>query len=422
MESFFSRHRNLIVLLAALLAQIIGLAVQVRRPSRSSTATAQQRATEMAPRDRGGVMLLRLWAADLVTPPERLFHAVNQGAFGLWSGYLDLVHLHEQNAQMQQTIDRLRLEQAMMQEDLRQAVRLQALLHFQQSYPQKTVAAQVIGTSGNLQSHLLFLDKGSADGLRTDMAVITADGIVGKVRDVFPHTAQVLMINDVTSGAGVVLEKTRIRGILRGSADGQTEVVGVLADSRIQPGEKVLTAGGDQIFPRGLPVGTVERVVRDPDRSAFIDIILKPAADLDRLDEVLVLTDLQSELSPAIESDLKQSEAEQGQAAAAELAREQARRKAAEEMAERLPGLSGPAAGAVAGVAATGAATSTTTGAANGSPAATAPPAPKPIPTLHPDRFSPGHDAGSGAASPVPDNGSAPANAPAQKPQNRRLP
>ena len=333
MESFFSRHRNLIVLLAALLAQIIGLAVQVRRPTRSSATTAQQRALEMAPRDRGGVMLLRLWAADLVTPPERLFHAVDQGAVGFWLGYLDLVHLREQNARMQQTIDRLRLEQAMMQEDVRQAVRLQALLHFQQSYPQKTVAAQVIGTSGNLQSHLLFLDKGSADGLRTDMAVITADGIVGKVRDVFPHTAQVLMINDGTSGAGVVLEKTRIRGILRGNADGQTEVVGVLADSRIQPGEKVLTAGGDQIFPRGLPVGTVERVVRDPDRSAFIDIILKPAAELDRLDEVLVLTDLQLELSPAIESDLKQSEAEQGQAAAAELAREQARRKAAEEMA-----------------------------------------------------------------------------------------
>ena len=91
------------------------------------------------------------------------------------------------------------------------------------------------------------------------MAVITADGIVGKVREVFPHSAQVLVINDQTSGAGVILETTRIRGILRGNAAGQLEIVGILADERIKPGEKVLTAGGDLIFPRGLPVGVVRK-------------------------------------------------------------------------------------------------------------------------------------------------------------------
>ncbi len=96
------------------------------------------------------------------------------------------------------------------------------------------------------------------------MAVITPDGIVGKVRDVFPHTAQVLAINDQTSGAGVILKTTRIRGILRGNAAGQPEIVGILADQRIKPGEKVLTAGGDLIFPRGLPVGAVERWCATP--------------------------------------------------------------------------------------------------------------------------------------------------------------
>ena len=129
------------------------------------------------------------------------------------------------------------------------------------------------------------------------MAVITADGIVGKVRDVFPHTAQVLAINDQTSGAGVILETTRIRGILSGNAAGQLEIVGILADQRIKPGEKVLTAGGDLIFPRGLPVGVVEKVVRDPDRDAFIDVIVKPAAHLDRLDEVLVITSTEPRFS-----------------------------------------------------------------------------------------------------------------------------
>ena len=72
---------------------------------------------------------------------------------------------------------------------------------------------------------------------------------MGKVREVFPHSAQVLAINDQTSGAGVILETTRIRGILRGDAAGQPQIVGILADQRIQPGERVLTAGGDLIFP-----------------------------------------------------------------------------------------------------------------------------------------------------------------------------
>ena len=168
--------------------------------------------------------------------------------------------------------------------------RLQALQNFQERYIYKTVVAQAIGSSGSDQSRVFTIDKGSNFGLKPDMAVITPDGIVGKVREVFPATAQVLAINDQSSGAGVILETTRIRGILRGNAIGQPQIVNILADQRIQPGERVLTAGGDLIFPRGLPVGIVDKVVRDPDRDAFIDVIVKPAAHLDRLDEVLVIT------------------------------------------------------------------------------------------------------------------------------------
>jgi rod shape-determining protein MreC len=170
------------------------------------------------------------------------------------------------------------------------------------------------------------------------MAVITGDGIVGKVREVFPRTAQVLLVNDQTSGAGVILETTRTRGILRGNAAGQLQIIGILADQRIQPGEKVLTAGGDQIFPRGLPVGVVEKVVRDPERDAFIDIIVKPAAHLDRLDEVVVITSTTPKLSPEQQQDLATSEALKGPEV--ELAKEQ--KKAAEIMAERLPTLIDP--------------------------------------------------------------------------------
>jgi rod shape-determining protein MreC len=148
----------------------------------------------------------------------------------------------------------------------------------------------------------------------------------------------VLAINDQTSGAGVILETTRIRGILRGNAAGQPQIVGILADNRIQPGEKVLTSGGDMIFPRGLPVGVVEKVVRDPERDSFIEVIVKPSARLDRLDEVLVITDSEPRFSPEQQQDLAASEALKGPEAAAIAAQ----KKATEEMAARLPGLTDP--------------------------------------------------------------------------------
>ncbi len=164
------------------------------------------------------------------------------------------------------------------------AVEFPAEVHLQDG------SAQIIGTSGSDQSRVFTLDKGKNDGLTRDMARDHRRWHRGQGARSVSASAQVLAINDQTSGAGVILETTRIRGILRGNAQGQPQIVGILKDQRIKPGEKVLTAGGDQIFPRGLPVGVVEKVVDDPDRDGFINVIVKPAAHLDRLDEVLVIT------------------------------------------------------------------------------------------------------------------------------------
>ncbi len=370
MESFFTRYRNLLVLLVVLLAQIIGLAVQVRR-------TDSGRNT-LDPHDATGVRLIRLWADAIVTPPELIFHATKLGMAGLWQNYIDLRHIREQNQDLQKTVDRLRLEQASLLEDARQGERLQALLDFQQKYIYKTQAAQAIGSSGSDSSRVFYIDKGWKDGVVPDMAVITPDGIVGKVRESGDHTAQVLAINDQTSGAGVILETTRIRGILRGDSAGHPQIVGILADQRIQPGEKVLTAGGDLVFPRGLPVGEVVRVIPDPDRDSFIDVIVKPAAHIDRLDEVLVITSTEPRFSAEQQQDMATSEVLKGAQVAA--IREQ--QKASQVMAERLPGLADPNAPAPGNL------TPRQDQAAH--PEATTPAAPKLLHPLRPDRYTPG--------------------------------
>ncbi len=400
MESFFARYRNLVVLLIVLLAQIIGLAMQVRHTDSGRNLVDAK--------DAAGVRLLRLWADAVVSPPERLFHGSKMVVVGVWDNYIALRHTREQNQELQKTVDRLRLEQAALLEDARQGQRLQALEDFQQKYIYKTLAAQAIGSSGSDQSRVFTIDKGANYKLERDMAVITADGIVGKVREVFPRSAQVLAINDQSSGAGVILETTRTRGILRGSATGKPQIVGILADQRIQPGEKVLTAGGDQIFPRGLPVGVVEKVVPDPERDSFIDVIVKPAAHLDRLDEVLVITSTEPRFSPDQQQDLATSEAMKGVEAAA--IKEQ--QKASQIMAERLPGLTDPNAPAPNPAAAS------TPGAAT-KPGQTAtpapPPAPKLLPPKHPDRYTQGP-----ATTPLPEDTSAPDSQPAATPEPKQ--
>jgi rod shape-determining protein MreC len=202
--------------------------------------------------------------------------------------------VRQENRDLKAEIERLRIEQVRLSEDANQARRLQTLLGFKEQFVSQTLAAQVIGSSGSEQSRSIYIDKGWRDGIRPDMAVITADGVVGKVLRVFGQrrveasTSEVLLINDQSSGVGAILEKSRLQGILRGSAAGEVVLEKVMADEQVQPGDRVLTSGGDQIFPKGLPVGTVVKSI--PGSDLFLNIKVKPSANLSKLEEVLVIT------------------------------------------------------------------------------------------------------------------------------------
>ena len=297
MESFFSRYKNGIVLITVLLLQTIGLAMQVQRAPKPGEPDSKQ------------VRLLRVWATAIVVPVAKTTHFFSGGIRGGWSNYVALWHVRQQNEDLRRQLADIRLQQAAQVEDILEGRRLQALVAFREHYISSTVAAQVIGTSGTDQSHMLLIDKGADAGLKPDMPVITPDGIVGKLRDVFPHSAQLLLISDQTSGAGVILESTRIRAILKGTPSGRIQIGNLTADSRIQPGEKVLTSGGDQVYPRGLPVGTVESIAPDPDHQPYTAIRITPAAKLTQLEEVLVITGMQAELPAQVAADLKLAEA-----------------------------------------------------------------------------------------------------------------
>jgi rod shape-determining protein MreC len=358
---FITRFKNALFLIAVLLIQAIALAMQVPAPVTPGRS------------DGAKVRLIRMWATATVTPLERAAHGIGWGIHHGWSDYIDLRHVRQQNKDLQQQLTRMRIDQAAIAEDALQGRRLQALLAFREKYVGSTVAAQVIGASGSDLSHVLTIDKGSRDGLKPDMAVITSDGIVGKLREVFPTTSYVLEINDQSSGAGVILASTRSRAILRGTVSGRAQIGNLTADSRIKPGEQVLTSGGDQVYPRGLPVGTIESIAPDPNNQPYTSIVVRPAVDLNRVEEVLVITGTQPDLSPAAQQDLAAAEAQH----------------AADMSAERLPSIHDDTPGASSPNGATPATPATPT--APNTPPVVA--IPRPLPTLHPDRFSSGSTA-----------------------------
>jgi len=271
MESVLGRYRNLIVLVGVLFIQVLGLAVQVRR----STDTDSSR-------------LIRVWAVTAISPFEKVLVWVQTSTGNLWHNYFYLRGVRAENRELKQQIEQMRIEQVRMSQDADQARRLQALLAFKEQFISQTKAAQVIGSSGSEQSRSIYIDKGENAGIKPDMAVITADGVVGKVLHVYRSTSLVLLINDQSSGVGAILEKSRLQGILRGTASGEIGMEKVMSDEQVAAGEVVLTSGGDRIFPKGLPLGRVTRVA--PGSDLFLNIEVKPAANLSKLEEVLVVT------------------------------------------------------------------------------------------------------------------------------------
>jgi len=323
MESVLGRYRNLIILVGVLFLQVLGLAVQVKRSS-----------------DAENTRLIRIWAVDLITPFERGLVWVQSESSNLWRDHFYLRGVRAENRQLKEQIKQMRLEQVRLSEDAAQANRLQSLLAFKEQYIAKTVAAQVIGSSGSDLSRSIYIDKGTNDGIAPDMAVITAGGIVGKVLRSYPSTSLVLLINDQSSGAGAFLERSRLQGVLRGTPNGELILERVMSDETVAPGETVLSSGGDQIFPKGLLVGKVTAV--SPGKEMFLRIKVKPAADLSRLEEVLVVTEREERQPPVAEN---------------------VHVRAADILAQRLPSVPDKPKGAAGTAPAAAAATGTTRGA-----------------------------------------------------------
>src|ERR1700690_2467958 len=275
MNDIYSRHRPLALLAGVVLAQVLLLAFQIKREH--------------------DVRLVRYWAVEVLTPVERLGTWTFSNVGGLWTGYIGLRHTHAENMRLQSELDSLRLRNRELESKAAEAQRLTVLLNFREAHGEAPMlAAQVIGASADPVSHTLFINRGANDHVRRNLPVITPDGVVGKIVEVFPASSQVLLINDKDSGVGALFADTRTHGVVKGSGDPQPRMEYVVNDEKVQPGESILTSGDDKIFPKGLLIGTVADAAPG---MPFQAIRVTPATRLDRLEDVIVLLS-QQELAP----------------------------------------------------------------------------------------------------------------------------
>jgi rod shape-determining protein MreC len=235
------------------------------------------------------VRLIRVWAVELISPLQRIGSWTIHGAQHGWGGYIGLRRAQQENDSMRAELDRLKIRNAELESRALEADRLEALLNFRTAHGEvPMIAASVIGASPDSGSQVMYLNKGSRDGIRRDMGVITPDGVVGKILAVYPDTSQVLRLDDKDSGVGALLADTRTQGPVKGTGAPLLSLDYISNDEKVAEGERVVTSGQDRIFPKDLPVGTVLDFVSDP-KTPFMRIRVRPAAHLDRLEEVLVL-------------------------------------------------------------------------------------------------------------------------------------
>jgi rod shape-determining protein MreC len=236
MEALLSRFRNLTVLLVAVVAQLLYLGYQVK-----------------ANRDD---RLIRVWAVSAVTPMASIVEVIRHNTIGFMQDYFILLDVREQNRKLKATNDRLQMENIYYRNQLTTAEHAQALIKFERQSPSKTIAARVIGNSTVASAKAVFVDRGSTSGVESGMAVVTPDGIVGKIVAVYPLVSQVLLITDPTFKVGVESQRSHIHGVLA-CGTGKCVVEQIQNEDKVDPGEWFYTSGEDRIFPKGFPVGSV---------------------------------------------------------------------------------------------------------------------------------------------------------------------
>jgi rod shape-determining protein MreC len=233
---------------------------------------------------------------NIITPPQRMFSSIGDAVSGVWSSYFALIGAEEENVILREHVAKLQSDLIRTDEVQKENGRLRDLLSYKETFPYQAIVAKVIANDPKAEFKSITINRGVEDGVKPLMPVIGPRGLVGKIGTVDSGSARVLLIIDPNSTTDVLVQRSRARGLVVGTAMRTelrpsyylTRMEYLRRISDIKDGDVVVTSGFDRIFPAGIPIGTVNDLEKSR-YGVFLDANVVPFENMDELQEVMVL-------------------------------------------------------------------------------------------------------------------------------------
>ncbi len=209
----------------------------------------------------------------------------------LWNTHSNNIRLHEENRKLVSTIAELR-------ESENENIRLKKLLGFQEKFNLESIVAKVIAKDVSTEFRAIRLNRGTNAGIKKNMPVVTYEGIVGRVLRVTPNSADVLTVLDLLSSVDAIVARSRARGVVEGMTDDLCQLKFMRRTDDVVVDDLLIASGLGGIFPKGVPIGNVSKVERKP-YGISQKVELTPSVNFSKLEEVLILTNLNKTTTPA---------------------------------------------------------------------------------------------------------------------------
>ncbi len=225
---------------------------------------------------------------SLTAPGLEGLEYVGRSAKQLWLGYIYLVGARRQNAELQRQLAEYQQREVSFQEAQQALTRLEGLLDLKRQVALPVIGARVIAYDPSLWSRAAIIDQGKAQGVKEGLPILAPQGIVGRVVWVYPQHSKVMLIVDRKSGADAMVQRTRVRGVLKGKGGNRCSLEFVPKSADVQVGDLVLASGLVGLYPKGLVFGKVT-AANKKNPGVFQEIEVTPNVDLSTLEEVLVV-------------------------------------------------------------------------------------------------------------------------------------
>jgi rod shape-determining protein MreC len=238
-------------------------------------------------KNRVPVAVFESLTLSITRPFQHITSWTTRQLHSLWTDYIYLVNLRQENQRLREELRWLRQENHRYLEAYLQYQRLQRLLNFREQTPMDAITAEVVGRNANNWTEIIYINRGSRDRVVKGLPVVTHEGLVGQVIHAAPTLSQVMLLTDFRSGVDALVQRTRASGVVAGRGRNSAELKFLPVGTDLQPGDRLLSSGMGGVFPKGLIIGEVKDVHRNGRPTQHVEI--QPSVDFSHLEEVLVL-------------------------------------------------------------------------------------------------------------------------------------